>query len=142
MTDEDYRLMIKSALASLEKLMSTEFLAVKNSQVEGHRFAQEQLDHVYEVIKIISKKLDEQISSFNGSFSELRAEMKETASTVNTTRETLANALALSVREQSQASDLRFGRLESMQSKIIGAIALASFLVPVVLYLIEHHGND
>lgn len=82
--------------------MKSEFDAVKSSQSEAYRFSQEQLDHVYEFIKVNSKKLDD---TFN-------------------------------------VLDARFIKIEGMQAKILGGIAVIGFLIPVavtmMLYIVEH----
>lgn len=131
MTDEDYRSLVKNSLESLKELMKVEFAAVKASHVEGHRFSQEQLDHVYEVIKIISKKLDDSSTNINAIVETLRGDIGLTA-----------KALATSVSKQTEFVNDRFSRLEAMQAKLWGGIGAVGFLIPVsvgvLLYILEH----
>ena len=51
-----------------------------------------------------------------------------------------ADALALALKEAKDTSDKRFGQIEAFQSKIIGALVLASVFVPMltgtVVYLL------
>lgn len=132
-SDEDYRQLVKNALDALKELMKSEFAAVKVSQVEGYRFSQEQLDHVYEVIKIISKKLDDSSLSMGSTINTLRADINLTAKT-----------LSDSVSRQIEFVNERFGRLESMQAKLWGGVGVVGFITPVavgiILYVVEHVG--
>lgn len=131
MSEEDYRLLVKNSLDSLKELVSTGFVSITNSQGEYKLFSKEQIDHVYEVIKIISKKLDDSILSATHNIEILRDDIKLTA-----------KALADSVNKQTEHVNERFGRIESMHAKLWGGIGALGFLFPIcvgiAIYILEH----
>jgi hypothetical protein len=74
-------------------------------------------------------------------FSVLRREIQTTSNQVSAAREGAAQALAEALSEQAKAGEARFGRLESAQAKMIGGLALAVAIMPIVtaviIYMID-----
>jgi hypothetical protein len=79
----------------------------------------------------------------SGDFEALRAEIRETADAFTTTRQVAAEALAKALAEQNRLNDVRFGRGENLQAKIVGGLILITFLVPIatglLVYAVTNH---
>ncbi len=71
-------------------------------------------------------------------FSVLRREIQTTSNQVSAAREGAAQALAEALSEQAKAGEARFGRLESAQARMIGGLALAVAIMPILTVVIVY----
>ena len=80
MSEDDYKELVKQSISSLKELMAVEFTAIKTAQAEDHRFSEKQIDHVYEVIKILSKKMDDSFVRSDAAVASIAADVKVVSS--------------------------------------------------------------
>lgn len=77
-------------------------------------------------------------------FTTLRAEIRVTSDAVAATKTAAAEALANALSEQNKTNEIRFGKVENVQAKMIGGLVICSFLVPavtgLVVFLLTRHG--
>jgi len=66
----------------------------------------------------------------------LRRETQGSANVATTARETARKAAADEMTEQNTANEKRFGRIEGIHAKIIGGLALGTFILPLITGLV------
>lgn len=65
-------------------------------------------------------------------FTTLRQEIRVTSDAVTATRQAAAEALATALSEQNKTNEIRFGKIENIQAKMIGGLVLCTILVPAI----------
>ena len=66
----------------------------------------------------------------------LRRETQASAVAASAARETARKAAADEIAEQNTANEKRFGRIEGVHAKIIGGLALGTFILPLITGLV------
>src|ERR1700730_423978 len=66
----------------------------------------------------------------------LRRETQASAVAASAARETARKAAADEIAEQNTANEKRFGRIEGVHAKIIGRLALGTFILPLITGLV------
>jgi hypothetical protein len=66
----------------------------------------------------------------------LRRETQTAVSVATTARETGRKAVADEITKQNTANERRFGRIEGVHAKIIGGLALGTFILPLITGLV------
>lgn len=66
----------------------------------------------------------------------LRREIQTAANVATAARETGRKAVADEITEQNTANERRFGRIEGVHAKIIGGLALGTFILPLITGLV------
>ncbi len=79
---------------------------------------------------------DKFVERTSDDFEAQRAEIRETADAFTSTRTVAAEALAKALAEQNRLNDVRFGRIETLQAKMVGGLVLCTFLIPAATGLI------
>jgi hypothetical protein len=62
----------------------------------------------------------------------LRRDSQAAASTAATVRETALKAVADEITEQNTMNEKRFGKIEGVHAKLIGGLALGTFILPLI----------
>ena len=66
----------------------------------------------------------------------LRRDAQTSANVATGARETARKAAADEITEQNTANERRFGRIEGIHAKIIGGLALGTFILPLITGLV------
>jgi broad specificity phosphatase PhoE len=66
----------------------------------------------------------------------LRRDAQTSANVATTARDTARKAAAEEITEQNAANERRFGRIEGVHAKIIGGLALGTFILPLITGLV------
>jgi hypothetical protein len=66
----------------------------------------------------------------------LRREIQAAATAATAARETARKAAADEITEQNTTNEKRFGRIEGVHAKIIGGLALGTFILPLITGLV------
>jgi len=66
----------------------------------------------------------------------LRRETQTSANVATSARETARKAAADEMADQNTANEKRFGRIEGVHAKIIGGLALGTFILPLITGLV------
>lgn len=66
----------------------------------------------------------------------LRRETQTSANVATTARETARKTAADEITEQNSTNEKRFGRIEGIHAKIIGGLALGTFILPLITGLV------
>ena len=67
--------------------------------------------------------------------------LRATVSALAEAADKKAEVLATTLTEAREASDARFHRIESFQAKILGALGLATLVIPTFFYLLSKAGS-
>jgi hypothetical protein len=76
------------------------------------------------------------VQRVNEDFAMLRRETQTAANVATAARESARKAVADEITEQNTANERRFGRIEGVHAKIIGGLALGTFILPLITGLV------
>jgi hypothetical protein len=76
------------------------------------------------------------VQRVNEDFAMLRRETQTAANLGAAARETARKAAADEITEQNTTNERRFGRIEGVHAKIIGGLALGTFILPLITGLV------
>ncbi|MGB6176244.1 MAG: hypothetical protein WBF43_07885 [Methylocella sp.] len=68
----------------------------------------------------------------------LRRESQAATEAAATVREAAAKAVSEGITEQNTTNEIRFGKIEGVHAKIIGGLALATFILPLITGLVSY----
>jgi len=108
-----------------------------------------ELNHAHELARekerdfIGREAFDTFVQRTSDDFATLRGEITVTKDAVAETKGAAAEALATALSEQNKTNEIRFGKVENVQAKMIGGLIICTFVVPIItgliVYLLTRH---
>ncbi len=102
----------------------------------------EVLNHAHEMARekerdfIRREAFDTFVQRVSDDLALLRRDAQTSANVATGARETARKAAADEITEQNTANERRFGRIEGIHAKIIGGLALGTFILPLITGLV------